>query len=437
MKYSKIVFLILLVISAFVVFNSYSNQMQDVVAYEQSLTMLYAERVQVAVNEAAQVTEVIKAVTILNNGTIPSAELEVLMKLAYKNDIHLAIAYMPDGIIQKTYPLEGNEASIGYNVFEDDAAKVDAIKAMESHSIVSSGPYMLMTGVPGLVARNPIFIDRDGTSEFWGFVASIIRPTGGFLKGTGILDLDKLGYEYRVSSIYSGNSVELYKSPAFDPEDAREEYNFEIGQGKWSISLYQRNAQKSILQNTSFIALAILAISSLIYVILRHVEIQHRNSQEQALTDPLTKLRNRRALELYAKCMPETAMEGYSIFYLDLNKFKPVNDTYGHDVGDILLQIFAERLVSNFKKHTFLARIGGDEFLVVIPEVHDLPMCEQISARILALSEDAFLIAGKEIHISCSIGYALYPKDGKSFNDVMAQADQAMFKYKEAHRKGR
>ncbi len=438
MKLSRIALILMILVSIITVYIQYlsvKNESQRDLEY---LSSLYAERVTAVVTEAAEVTDVLVSLLIANKGIMSDSEINTMMALAYNYEKHIAIAYMPNGIIEKSYPLIGNEASIGYNVFEDQKASKDAITAMQTREIAYSGPYMLMIGTHGLVARNPVYYEVDGQEVFWGFVAAIIKPTSeALIEDTGLTHLEELNYEYSIQSNYNQNQITLYSSINFNKDLKQAVHVFKIGQEDWQIQMYKNDQSNHYLIEVLKISVILVIITTLIFLALRQSEKRQNLAHKQALTDSLTSLYNRRALDKYEERSNKANKTGYTIFYLDLNMFKPVNDNYGHDIGDKLLSIFAERLLTQFRKDTFISRIGGDEFVIIFPNEQDEAQCKHVHERLLRISEDLFFIDGHEIYISSSIGHASFPNDGKSFSEVLAAADKNMFAFKEANRKNK
>ena len=151
-----------------------------------------------------------------------------------------------------------------------------------------------------------------------------------------------------------------------------------------------------------------------------------------ANTDGLTGLYNERYFNsiLHKK---ELQKLPFILFYLDLDHFKPVNDTYGHDMGDKLLKEAAKRLQSCIRSNDYAFRIGGDEFSLVVCTEFDESLCfrikEQIQNRLCA----PFDIDGKTLYVGSSCGYAAYPNDASTANEIRILADQRMYAEKEKH----
>ena len=158
---------------------------------------------------------------------------------------------------------------------------------------------------------------------------------------------------------------------------------------------------------------------------------------KQANFDPLTGLPNRRMfydrLGQEVKRSHRTGLP-MALMFLDLDHFKEVNDTLGHDVGDALLKEASQRLHSCIRETDTVSRLGGDEFTVILGELDDSGSVNRVANDILRNLSEPFRLGDKEAHVSASIGITLYPKDGMEIEELIKNADQAMY---EAKRQGR
>jgi diguanylate cyclase (GGDEF)-like protein len=151
-----------------------------------------------------------------------------------------------------------------------------------------------------------------------------------------------------------------------------------------------------------------------------------------AYLDPLTKLPNRRCFQ---KCIDNVMRknvdhEGFVLFYIDLDRFKMVNDTLGHNYGDILLCEASDRLNSCLGKDDLLVRVGGDEFIGVFHYQKNHLEAEKVAEQMLKKLAQPFIIKDHEVFISVSIGLCHYPIDGNSTEALVTNADMAMYKAK-------
>lgn len=148
--------------------------------------------------------------------------------------------------------------------------------------------------------------------------------------------------------------------------------------------------------------------------------------------DALTEVLNRRGLE---KKLEEVFsrikrhQESALIFYLDVNHFKQINDTYGHEAGDVLLVELCVRLRQVLRKEDTIARLGGDEFLIIIEQAGKKDAAT-IKEKIKQVAKAPILISEQSIYFSISLGFSTYPEDGEDAQSLMKQADEAMYQDK-------
>jgi diguanylate cyclase (GGDEF)-like protein len=123
-----------------------------------------------------------------------------------------------------------------------------------------------------------------------------------------------------------------------------------------------------------------------------------------------------------------------AVMLLDLDRFKEVNDSLGHSVGDQLLKAVGERLVAVLRASDSVCRMGGDEFLLLLPEVEIAKDASRAAERILDIVREPFSLDGHNVQITTSIGFALYPDDGDDGDTLVERADVAMYRAKGAGR---
>lgn len=156
-----------------------------------------------------------------------------------------------------------------------------------------------------------------------------------------------------------------------------------------------------------------------------------------AMHDPLTGLLNRGALEDRLSLELAHAsrnLERCGVLYVDLDRFKEINDTQGHGVGDEILRQAAGRLVAVLRKSDSVARIGGDEFVVVIPDLEEPSDGADVAKKLLQVLEEPFVHFGQTFALSASIGIAVYPDDAEEGKLLLRHADAAMYVAKQRGR---
>src|SRR5450830_130618 len=180
-------------------------------------------------------------------------------------------------------------------------------------------------------------------------------------------------------------------------------------------------------------------IHNMLEVRLLYKQLEHysRTLESLALHDPLTGLPNRRLLmdRLSLAIAHARRNKGnVAVMYLDLDGFKQINDTLGHDAGDTLLSLVAARLVGTVRQVDTVARVGGDEFVIVLSELsHGKDVAELVSKVIEAVSQP-YSIQGHGMNLTVSVGVSVYPTHGENVEALMKNADMALY---EAKRSGK
>jgi diguanylate cyclase (GGDEF)-like protein/PAS domain S-box-containing protein len=154
----------------------------------------------------------------------------------------------------------------------------------------------------------------------------------------------------------------------------------------------------------------------------------------QANIDPLTELPNRRMFfDRLGQAIKKSHREGkqLALMFLDLDHFKDINDTFGHDIGDELLKKTTQRLQACIRETDTLARLGGDEFTVIMSELDDLKSVERVAQSILQSMTASFQLKNERCYVSFSIGISLCPDDANDVDDLLKKADQAMYAAKQ------
>ncbi|GIX21279.1 MAG: hypothetical protein KatS3mg121_0062 [Gammaproteobacteria bacterium] len=170
----------------------------------------------------------------------------------------------------------------------------------------------------------------------------------------------------------------------------------------------------------------------------KSLEFSEQLYRVMATRDPLTLLANREQFETdLRKALANAKRHGYMIalLFIDLDRFKPVNDRYGHQAGDEVLQAVAERLKRNLREGDYVGRLGGDEFAVLLNVVRDLPSAGMVAAKLIdVLAAPYTLSNGETVSIGASIGVACFPDHGDDPAALMHRADMAMYRAKHSGR---
>ena len=156
---------------------------------------------------------------------------------------------------------------------------------------------------------------------------------------------------------------------------------------------------------------------------------------QQANTDPLTGLANRRGV-LQKLDAAFKRQQPLALLYIDLDKFKPVNDTYGHEAGDLVLKKVAELFKACVRDEDTVARLGGDEFIIVLYGATDKENVEERTKKIIDLINEPIWLNDLRIKLGASIGITMAPTDGATVEALLQAADETMYAVKKAGRNG-
>lgn len=159
--------------------------------------------------------------------------------------------------------------------------------------------------------------------------------------------------------------------------------------------------------------------------------------RQMAYHDSLTGLPNRKLFSdrtEIALAQAGRSQKNVAVIMLDLDNFKDINDTLGHDVGDHLLKTAAERLKAAMRKSDTVARFGGDEFVLLLPELKGIEGASRVAQKIVVSFRKPFLINTHQLIVTASIGIAVYPDDGSDESALLKNADIAMYQAKQAGR---
>jgi Amt family ammonium transporter len=214
-----------------------------------------------------------------------------------------------------------------------------------------------------------------------------------------------------------------------------------IEHGKPVLAEVQRVSRDGSLRELDLIAFPIVLGENRLGAYVIYQDIADRKKKEREIltlmnTDPLTGLYNRH----YAYSRMEerltaaaSGQDSLSVIYMDLDRFKEINDTLGHQAGDEVLRIVSSRMKSRFGTALELCRVGGDEFLAMLGGNSD-DREESCGESIRALFGEPLILEGKTVHTSPSIGWARYPEDGDSIDQLISKADSRMYADKKLRR---
>ncbi len=245
------------------------------------------------------------------------------------------------------------------------------------------------------------------------------------------------GYE---RSEVIGRNPRVLKSGRHDPAFYEAMWKSITEKGTWRGEIWNRSKFGDVYPELLSIAAVHDADGQLTNFVAVFSDISRLKEQEKQLVqmayfDALTGLPNRALLAdriVQASAQTRRSKKLMAVCYLDLDGFKPINDTWGHDVGDQLLIEVANRFKTTLRAGDTVARLGGDEFVLLMLGLEDIAECEQAVQRMLHAVGDPLLVAPQPVTLSASVGVAIFPLDDGDADTLLRHADQAMYRAKQS-----
>ncbi|MEJ6004110.1 EAL domain-containing protein [Paucibacter sp. AS339] len=258
----------------------------------------------------------------------------------------------------------------------------------------------------------------------------LLRVNKAFSTVTGYTDAEVLGRNPRMLS--SGRQDRGFYRAMWETIQA---------EGQWSGEVLNRRKGGGTYPQWLSISALRDAQGEVSHYIAMATDISQRKEAEERIRmlaefDPLTQLPNRRLLQDRVHNAIHHArrhQEPLGLIFLDLDRFKNVNDSLGHHVGDALLVAAAERFSGALREEDTVSRVGGDEFVVLCPNT-DANGVAHVAGKLLAACEPRYHVGNHELAVSCSLGIAMFPADGESYASLSMCADTAMYRAKQAGR---
>lgn len=437
-KKHEINFIIVFLISfiVFIVFTATYIQNKGKMEYAQmeQLVLVKTNKINNVISKLLYKTQILSALVIQSNGTVADFEqvaMTVIDDPAIKN-----VLLAPDGIVSDVYPREGNESVIGLNYFSEGQGNKEAALAKETGQLVLGGPFNLVQGGMAMVGRLPVYLDgMQGEKHFWGLVSVTLNYPQA-LDGAELDQLENQGFAYEIWRINpdTGKQQIISHSDYYYNKNARYvEQTVQLFNAEWHFRLSPiRNWYE--YPETWFFSIGGFLISILIASLFRNnsdLKLVKLELEELTYKDQLTGILNRRGItKKMEQLIREPGMK-FILCYMDLDKFKRINDQYGHNCGDVMLRSFSDILAKRLRQEDLFARIGGDEFITVI---RSMKSQEEVKQFFEALKEDFKSVVpvgnNQILDIEFSVGMAVYPESGNNFDALIGYADQNMYEEK-------
>ncbi|RGY95920.1 diguanylate cyclase [Clostridium sp. AM58-1XD] len=424
------IFLFLLLLSAAIIAMLAGTEKRRNIQQAEHVMISEIGKLQYAIDSRLLSTEILEMIVVNDNGAV--TDFDAIAERLYVNDPAIrSLQLAPDGVVTYVYPLEGNEEAFG-SLFDDPDRRVEAEYARDTGKMTLAGPYELSQGGMGLVARNPVYMENDQNKEnFWGFSIAILNVPEIFNKAE-LDNLSQQGYDYQIyRTAPDSNDIQIIASNTERDMMGAIEDSISVPNGTWIFRILPKTgwiSRRNLLAE-SLVALTINILLTLLISGILTIRQQNKNMVEVANTDFLTGLNNTRHFVHQMRQFQEEN-QPFGLIYLDLNRFKAVNDQYGHDVGDKLLIEVAFQIKDCLRKSDFAYRIGGDEFAVLIPNKKNREFYDALLKKIEEHVTRPYTYSDITLYPSVSCGYSRYPDDQTDAESLIREADRSMYDMK-------
>ncbi len=236
-----------------------------------------------------------------------------------------------------------------------------------------------------------------------------------------------------------GSNPRLLQSGRQDRDFYQQMWQALTEMGEWHGEIWNRRKSGEIYPEWLSITVIHNAFGNATQYVSLFIDITEQKANEariehQAYYDALTDLPNRRLFNEHLATALDMAQRREwtaAVMFLDLDRFKMINDTLGHDIGDRLLSSVAQRLTAAIRQEDLVARMGGNEFTLLLPQIDQRHDAVTVANKILQILSEPVTVEGHELYITASLGIALYPDDGVEADVLMRNADSAMYRAKE------
>ncbi|MBJ7552890.1 EAL domain-containing protein [Marinomonas spartinae] len=350
----------------------------------------------------------------------------------------------PKGIIEKIYPPKGNEAAIGLNILKSPPYNELTDISIRYNKAILTSPVQLIQGGRAVIYRVPVSItNSEHENYFWGFVSAVINLNV-LISNSRFSDLEQQGYQYKIL-YFKTPSHPIVVAQSSEPIGKLFSTRYlSLPSGQWQLRI-SHSIPKNVLGEMQFrytLALVIPALISLFffYMLLQPTRLKRlvnektQELEKLAYEDPLTGLPNRRFLtdKLQHTIFKQKKKVRRSAFiYFDLDNFKRINDSIGHDIGDQVLVLVAERLLSIPHQKSHVVRLGGDEFCIYLSDVDGHHEVSQYAEQVLQIIQKPVTIYKHHFMMSTSLGIAMVPDDGQDLISIMQHSDMALYRAKQ------
>jgi diguanylate cyclase (GGDEF)-like protein len=432
-----LVVLCILMFGSILIFFDYKQTQQ--VQQQQLIHSLDAVRTRVELIIRANMIplELLKN-AIEDNPAMDHQQFVRLSKSFLRHQLHIQrILLVPDLVVKDVYPAFSETPLSGLELVSEPGLWSGAIESITQRQMLVTGPFDMKARGHGLVIWTPVWLDE---GKLWGVVGAVV-------------DHQQIMEDAGIASLISTHRVQLQGRDSIQELDAgavnqlvsdevqQNIASIELPFGDWRLIVSSQTPPwylDSRYQYAGLLVLGFALVSGLAMWMYAYAHRQRKSDYKKLefhrRYDVITRLPNRSLLlTRLSKKISRAAnneIQPFALLYIDLDYFKQVNDMLGYPGGDQFLRKLSSRLKSALQPGDILARSGSDEFVMTVQNIHRRDQAETVATDLLKELGEPLRLGGHTIASSCSIGIALYPRDGDEAITLLRHADRAMYQAK-------
>jgi len=376
-------------------------------------------------------TQALAAIVIQGNGSTDS--FDIIAPTIVDDPVIKNVILAPDCIVTKVYPLAGNENILGWNYLSDREGNKEAIAAMEKGELVLGGPIDTVQGGKAIFGRLPVYIDTPQEKhKFWGLV-SVTLKFPEVLESAELEIFSTYGYSYHLWRLNPDTNEKQIIACSSEDKFMNTRYiekKVQILNAEWCLRVSPVLLWYHYHENIALVIAGFCISLVVLFVMQNNYELKNVQIifEMMAITDPLTGIFNRRHFLEIVRINIEKARrhkENCYFIMFDIDKFKNVNDTYGHQIGDKVLMDVTARIKADIRPYDLFARYGGEEFIIFTAGISKTEVCDMTERLRLSICCRKFEY--DDISIDCSASFGIAHMFDYNLDKAIKHSDEAMY----------
>lgn len=426
------VFLMALAIGKYLVALERERDHQDLLLQQQASISLVRAKLETEINSTMFLALGLSSFVAASPDFTPDQFEQMAAMLMRLRPTIRNIGLAPDNVIRHIYPLEGNQQALGLRYLEHPVQRTAVLRIMSERQPVIAGPLALVQGGEGLINRIPIYpSDSQGQAYYWGLASVVVDPEP--IYANAGLDDPRFSFALRGKDARGAQGEMIRGNAGLFNDPHAVVMNVTVPGGSWQLAGRPAAINAGQTPAGFFHGLTpwlfALLCSCMTYMIVR----ANLKVRALALHDALTGIPNLRYLKKMAENQIAQSLRSgrpFSVLHLDIDDFKLVNDRYGHRAGDKGLIFAAGQAQKTLRSADFIARVGGDEFIALLPDTGSDDLLHTLIDRLRASMCNPFEYDGMSLSLQISVGWATFPEEGQDLDQLINNADKKMYDLK-------